>query len=283
MISSLRNRQAAWGVGTLAATIFTISCQGRAGFANLQEQLAQISDKQDTTMAALDALEGKIGQARPARPGGNAAKPQARAGQPDPNAIYKVTVDDAITKGPSTAKVTIVEWSDFQCPFCNRVGPTLAQLEKDYGTDLRIAFKHNPLPMHDRALPGALAAEAAGRQGKFWEMHDLLFANGRALTDENFEKWAGEIGIDGAKFKQDMADPALKKKVEVQQRQGMSLGARGTPAFFINGRFLSGAQPVDAFKKVIDEEMKRADKLLAAGTPANKVYDEAIERGKDKV
>jgi protein-disulfide isomerase len=137
--------------------------------------------------------------------------------------------------------------------------------------------------MHNRAMDAAVAAEAAGKQGKFWEMHDKLFANARELTDENFEKWAGELQLDVEQFKKDMKDPALKKKVEEQQKEGATLGARGTPAFFINGRFLSGAQPVEAFKKLIDEEMKKAEKLIAAGTPPAKVYEKVIEKGKTKV
>jgi len=132
-------------------------------------------------------------------------------------------------------------------------------------------------------MPAALASEAAGRQGKFWEMHDKLFENQKAMTDENFIAWAGELGLDVEKFKKDMADPALKKKITEQQQQGMTLGARGTPAFFVNGRFLSGAQPVDNFKKLIDEEMKKADALLEAGTPKAKVYEKTIANGKTKV
>ena len=132
-------------------------------------------------------------------------------------------------------------------------------------------------------MPAALAAEAAGRQGKFWEMHDKLFENQKQMTDENFVVWAGELGLDVEKFKKDMADPAVKKMIEVQQRQGITLGARGTPAFFVNGRFLSGAQPVPAFKKLIDEEMKKADKLIASGTPKAQVYAKTIAKGKTKV
>jgi protein-disulfide isomerase len=134
--------------------------------------------------------------------------------------------------------------------------------------------------MHNRAMAAAMAAEAAGKQGKFWEMHDKLFENAKELTDENFEKWAGEVGLDVAQFKKDLNDEGLKKKVLDQQKLGMSLGARGTPAFFINGRYLSGAQPPDAFKAVIDEEMKKADALIAKGTPREKVYDKTIEAGK---
>lgn len=136
--------------------------------------------------------------------------------------------------------------------------------------------------MHNRAMAAAMAAEAAGKQGKFWPMHDKLFQDPRALTDENFTKYAEEIGLDMGKFKKDLEDEALKKKVQQQQQQGMQLGARGTPAFFVNGRFLSGAQPFPAFKALIDEEMKKAEKLIAAGTPKNEVYDKVMEKGKTK-
>ncbi len=132
-------------------------------------------------------------------------------------------------------------------------------------------------------MPAALAAEAAGRQGKFWEMHDKLFENQRQMTDDNFIVWAGEFGLDVEKFKKDMADPALKKKIQAQQAQGSSVGARGTPSFFVNGRFLAGNQPAANFKKIIDEEMKKADKLIAAGTAKDKVYDKTIANGKTKV
>ena len=136
--------------------------------------------------------------------------------------------------------------------------------------------------MHNRAMPAAMASEAAGKQGKFWEMHDKLFQDPRALTDENIEKYATEIGLDMAKFKEDLKDKKLEAKIKKQQSQGSTLGARGTPAFFVNGRFLSGAQPFEAFKALIDEEMKKADKLLASGTPADKLYAATVAKGKTK-
>ncbi len=136
--------------------------------------------------------------------------------------------------------------------------------------------------MHNRAMPAAMASEAAGKQGKFWEMHDKLFQDPRALTDENIEKYATEIGLDMAKFKEDLKDKKLEAKIKKQQSQGSTLGARGTPAFFVNGRFLSGAQPFEAFKAIIDEEMKKADALLAKGTPKDKLYDAIIAKGKTK-
>lgn len=134
--------------------------------------------------------------------------------------------------------------------------------------------------MHNRAQAAAQAAEAAGKQGKFWEMHDKIFENMKDLTDENFAKWAGELGINVDQFKKDIEDPEIKKKIADQQKLGTTLGARGTPAFFVNGRYLSGAQPKEAFKALIDEEMKKADALLAKGTPRAKVYEETIKNGK---
>jgi protein-disulfide isomerase len=260
------------------AMLSTVGCQSTGSFAQLQEKLGALEEGQQTILSRLDQLEEKVGAAAPSRPA-RADQPQRPQG-PDPQAVYKVPLGDSHAKGPETAKVTIVAWSEFQCPFCTRVLPTLEQLHEDYGDDLRVVFKHNPLPMHNRAMAAAQAAEAAGKQGKFWQMHDKLFANQKDLTDENFETWAKEIGLDVAKFKTDMKDPAVAKKITGDQALGARLGARGTPAFFINGRFLSGAQPVAAFKAIIDEEMKKADKLIASGTPKNEVYDKAIERGK---
>jgi len=257
------------------------ACQGQSGFAQIQETLASIDQKQDNILAKVDGLEQKLDNLPAAAPG-KAQRPPARSG-PDPKLTYKVDVGDAAVKGSDEALVTIVEWSDFQCPFCNRVNPTMAKIHETYGDKVRVAFKHNPLPMHNRAMAAALAAEAAGRQDKFWEMHDKLFANGRALTDENFEKWASELGLDVAKFKTDMKDKALETKVRKQQSQGAVLGARGTPSFFVNGRHLSGAQPFEAFKALIDVELKEAEALVAKGTAKKDVYATVIAKGKAKV
>jgi protein-disulfide isomerase len=194
--------------------------------------------------------------------------------------IYKIPIGNAATKGKDDALVTIVEVSDFQCPFCGRVNKTMDALQKGkYGKDLRIAFFHNPLGFHNRAMPAALAAEAAGKQGKFWEMHDKLFTDSRNLTDANFDKWAGEIGLNADQFKADMKDAALSKKVKDQQALVVKLGARGTPAFFINGRYLSGAQPVSKFEEVIEKALKDANKQIKRGVAAKDVYAKLIAKG----
>lgn len=275
------------GLPVLLGAAFSLAgCQGAGAYAQLNEKLSQISDSQTQLLAKIDGLESKIeeaAKAAPAAPAGRQAPRGPQPGKPDPAATYKVPVGDAHVMGSDEALVTIVEWSDFQCPYCSRVTPTIKQIKEQYGDEVRVAFKHNPLSFHPRAKPAAIAAEAAGKQGKFWEMHDKLFENNKALTDENFVAWAGELGLNVEQFKKDLADPALDKKVTAQQAQGMTVGARGTPAFFINGRFLSGAQPLDNFKKLIDEEKAKAAKLVAAGTSKDKVYDKVIEKGKTKV
>ena len=125
-------------------------------------------------------------------------------------------------------------------------------------------------------MPAAMAAEAAGEQGKFWEMHDKMFENQRQLSDANYEKWAQELGLNMTKFKADLKSPKLTKRIKAEQSQVVALGARGTPAFFINGRFLSGAQPFPKFKALIDEEIKKADAAIAKGVAAKDYYNKVV-------
>jgi protein-disulfide isomerase len=198
--------------------------------------------------------------------------------------FYKLAIGDAHVKGAKDALVTIVEISDFQCPYCSRGNATMSALLKDpKNKDLRLAFFHNPLSFHKDAMPAALAAEAAGRQGKFWEMHDKMFANQKALKSDNFDKWAGELKLDMAKFKADMKDAKLTAKIKGQQAAAAKLGARGTPAFFINGEFLSGARPQAAIQAVIDTARERAKaKLKEKGVTAANVYDKLLENALTK-
>jgi predicted DsbA family dithiol-disulfide isomerase len=132
---------------------------------------------------------------------------------------------------------------------------------------------HQPLPFHDKAMDAALAMQAAHRQGKGWKMHDKMFENNQALTRDDLTRYAQEIGLDATRFKRDMDDPKLKEEVLADQKVGNSVGASGTPTFFINGKKLVGAQPVEQFTSVIDEELKRANDLLKSGTPPEKLYE----------
>jgi protein-disulfide isomerase len=186
----------------------------------------------------------------------NAPAPSAAPGAPSPSAKQDIKVGDAPTMGPASAKVTVVAFSDFQCPFCSRAVPTLHQIESDYKGKIRVAFKNMPLPFHDKAHLAAEAALAANEQGKFWEMHDKLFANQQALDRPNLEKYAEELGLNMSKFKAALDSGKFKDRVDREAKEGNAVGATGTPTFFINGHILVGAQPVDAFKTAIDAELK---------------------------
>ena len=200
------------------------------------------------------SLGEKLGNLRPAGAAGRPT-PTARPGRPDPSRRYSVNTEGSPVKGSSDAKLAIVEFSDFQCPFCSRVTPTLKQIEREYGDQVRIVFKHLPLRIHPKAPAAHAAAEAAHKQGKFWEMHDLIFADQRSMSPEKYEEYAAQLGLDMEKFKSDVASAKVKARIDADTAEASRLGVTGTPAFFVNGRVLSGAQPFSAFKSLIDEEL----------------------------
>jgi protein-disulfide isomerase len=200
---------------------------------------------------SLSGLEEAVKSA--AAPAPRAAA--APAGRPDPNERYTVTTKGAPAVGPEEAAVSVVAFSDFQCPFCSRAVPTLEQVEEEYGDKVRIVFKHLPLSMHPKAPAAHAAAEAAHRQGKFWEMHDRIFADQREMSPERYVEYATEIGLDIDQFNADVASDEVKKRIEADTSEAARLNVRGTPAFFINGKYLSGAQPFETFKQRIDEEL----------------------------
>ena len=209
--------------------------------------------------------------------------PKASPGEPDANVRYRAEVKGAPVKGAKDALVTIVQWSDYQCPFCSRVEPTITKVMEDYKGKVRVAWRDLPLPFHPNALPSAIAARAAGEQGKYWEMHDKLFADQQHEDRATFEKYAQELGLNMAKFKAALDAQKGKEAIEADAAAGGKIGARGTPAFFVNGKFLSGAQPYEVFKAKIDEELKNADALVAKGTPKSKVYDALMKDAKTEV
>ncbi len=233
----------------------------------------EIKKSQKDILTKLD----EIAKQRPAGPQPQQPMPK----RPDPSKVYSFDVGKSAAKGASDAWVTIVEASDFQCPFCGRVVPTLKQVEDKYGNDVRVVFKHNPLSFHQRAMPAAIAAECAHEQGKFWEMHDKMFANQQQLEDANLESYAKEIGVDAGKWKQCFTGATPRGNIMNDQRAANLLGANGTPAFFINGRFLSGAQPIQAFEQLIDEELKKAKE---SGISKGEYYQKAVvEKGQKNV
>jgi protein-disulfide isomerase len=165
-------------------------------------------------------------------------------------------------KGPKNAPVTIVEFSDFQCPFCKTVVPTLEALQKQYGSKLKIAFKNQPLPFHTNARLAAAASLAANAQGKFWEYHDKLFANQQALDRPSLDKYAAELGLDMGKFKSALDSNKFDAQITADATEATWAGVDGTPTFFINGRRLVGAQPIDEFKAIIQDELKKSSGSL---------------------
>ena len=237
--------------------------------------------KQGVNKNQIYATVTKDGLTKPAAP--KPTDKKARPGQPDPKAVYKVPLQgNEPQKGPDDALVTIVEFSDFECPFCGRVEPTMKEVEKKYGKDVRVVWMNNPLPVHKNAKPAATAGlEAHAQKGDkaFWAMHEKMFANQKALTAENLEAWGKELGLNGSKLKKALAEDKYAKTIQQQQTLANTLGARGTPAFFINGRNLRGAQPLAAFTALIDEELAKAKELVKKGTPRSKVYETTIANG----
>ncbi len=163
--------------------------------------------------------------------------------------------------GGKDAPIQIVEFSDFQCGFCNKVLSSLKEVEDAYGEKVNVTFKHFPLGFHKDAPKASEASLCAGDQGKFWEMHDKLFENQKALGIDKLPGYAEAVGLDMAKFQPCLDDGKYTDQVAADMAAGSAAGVSGTPAFFINGRFVNGALPFEAFKEVIDEELQAKNLL----------------------
>jgi protein-disulfide isomerase len=157
--------------------------------------------------------------------------------------------------GGADAPVEIIEFSDFQCPFCARVVPTVKQIIDTYGDSVKIVFRDFPLSFHQNAQKSAEAAQCAHDQGKFWEYHDLLFANQNSLDTDSLKRYASELGLNTNQFDQCLDSGKYTQEVQEDFRDGQQAGVRGTPTFFINGQAVVGAKPFSEFKRVIDQEL----------------------------
>lgn len=173
--------------------------------------------------------------------------------------VFDVNVKDAPFKGAADAKVTIVEYSDFQCPFCSKAAATVAEIEKKYGNKVKVAFKNYPLPFHSQAKIAANAALCANDQGSkfFWKMHDAMFADQAKLDKDNLIASAKKIGLKEAEFTNCLEAEKHKNAIENDVAEGQKLGLKSTPTFFVNGKLVSGAQPIEIFSEVIDEELAK--------------------------
>jgi protein-disulfide isomerase len=194
----------------------------------------------------------------------------------DEKTAWKMPLGKSPVRGPATAAVTIVEFSDFQCPFCGRAEKTLEELRGAYGDRIRIVWKNEPLPFHPRAEPAAeLALEARAEKGDagFWDAHDRIFKDQSKLEDDDLLAHARAMHLDAAKAAAAIRTHAHKAAIEADADLADELNAAGTPTFFVNGRRLVGAQPAERFRAIIAEEEAKAKALVARGTAPAAVYD----------
>jgi protein-disulfide isomerase len=199
-----------------------------------------------------------------------------------PPTIASVPIGKSPSRGSPLALVTIVEFSDYQCPYCKRAEATIQRIEREYGSDVRFVWKDNPLPFHPRAEPAAqVALEARAQRGDagFWQVHDRIFASQPSLDDAALLDIARSSGLDVGKVSTAMRTHRYKADIEDDMRLATSLKANGTPTFFINGRVLTGAQDFEKFKTIIDAELARARLELAKGTPRSQLYDKLTSSG----
>lgn len=161
------------------------------------------------------------------------------------------------SKGPATAPITIVEFSDFECPYCSKAEDTVKQVMKAYDGKVRLVYRDFPLPFHPHAEKASEAAQCAADQGKYWEMHEKLFSNQQKLEEPALKGYAKDLGLDQGKFDKCLDGGDKAKVVEANKAAGSKVGVTGTPAFFINGYQLTGAQPFEEFKSLIDQELAK--------------------------
>jgi protein-disulfide isomerase len=259
-------------IGLLCASL--LLAVAATGLVGCQRDTSGVEAKLDDIGQRLDRIERMVQQGAGA---GRGQMPQRPPG-PDPQKAYAVPIEGAPLKGAPTAKVTIVEAFEYACPFCERARGTMDEIIKNYPNDVRIAYKHYIVHPTVATIPSQ-AACAAHKQGKFAEMDNLIWEKGfkaeRNLSQENMDALAKELGLDMNRFKADMQGDC-QKIIQQDQAELAKVGVTGTPGFFINGRFIRGAQPFPAFKAVIDEELKKADERIAKGTPVEKYYQEWV-------
>jgi len=193
--------------------------------------------------------------------------------------VQFVPIAGSPVRGPDDALVTLVEFSDFQCPFCKRAEATLTVLRAKYGRDLRVVWKNEPLPFHVHAMPAAeVALEARHERGDtaFWAVHDELYASAPDLEDATLLRVAGSHGVSTTSAKNAIDTSKYALLINADTTLASSLGATGTPTFFINGKKLVGAQPASKFEAMIDDALLDARARVAKGTPRDHVYDEIM-------
>lgn len=263
---------------TLAWTVTLVGFVGGSVFL-VAHHVIQDNARAQRVERDLDGLRNDIDELRvridaPLAP----PAPPVRPGAPDPVKVYAVPVGDAPMRGPADALVTVVAFTDYQCPFCARAETTLAELRQHFPNEVRVVVQHNPLPFHARAFDAAVAAECAGEQGLFWPLHDRFFSRQRDLSVSAPVAFAdGLEGLKDAAFQRCVTSEWARAKVTEDQRTAERFGARGTPTFFVNGRVLVGAQPLERFVEAVERELVAA---RASDIPRDEYYRRAVlEKG----
>ena len=239
-------------IGTLACLVSMgiLACQPatKQDMDALREQQAEILKK-------LTALEEKVGPAQPTRRG---PPPE------DYDRVYDIAIGNAPVLGNPDAPITLVEYSDFECPFCAQAAPNVKALQAKYPDRLRVVYKHFPLPFHPAARPSALASLAAQDQGKFWEFHDVIFdaTEKRELeaSDEKLGEYAAKAGLDVERFKRDLAEKKAEyeKSIDADYAQGQRVQVRGTPTLYINGKKVR-TRTLAAMSAMVDAALAEID------------------------
>jgi protein-disulfide isomerase len=221
-----------------------------AGCGGNPADIEELKKGQKEILAKLEALDKTVQTVKAAAP--------AAPGRPqiDPTKVYNIPVDGSAMKGPKDAKVTIVKFSDYQCPFCAQSAPLVDQMLAAYPKDVNFVYKQFPLTsIHPQAMGASKAAVAAGKQGKFWEMHALIFENMRSLSPEKFKELAQKLNLDMAQFDKDLNSPEVAAQVDTEMKQARAADVTGTPTFFVNGKRLMNRSP-EGFKQMIDDALK---------------------------
>lgn len=254
--------------------------QMEARLGQLEEQMgrvAQLAEHLAHGLGQLDAIATQLEQIR-------SAAPAQRPRQADPDAVYAVPVGNSPFEGPADAKVTIVEAFEFACAFCERSRETVRAIRKRYGKDVRIVHK-NFLVHPGLAMVPALAACAADAQGKYQPMHEAIWEKGykanRDLSADNMMAIARSLGLNMARFERDMDSDACTRRIAEEQSLMARIGTRGTPTFYINGRILTGAQPLPSFESLIDEELAKANEAIGKqGIAQRDYYQHIVDNGR---
>ena len=233
----------------LALLLACCACGGNpADVEEIKKGQKEILDR----LASLEKSVQEVKKTAAAAPAQAPARPQI-----DPAKVYNIPLSNSPVRGPTDAKVTVVEFADYQCPFCGQAEGLMTQVLASYPKEVRLVYKQFPLStIHPQAMAASKAALAAGRQGKYWEMHDLLFRNQHDLSPEKLSELAGSLQLDVMQFEKDMESPEVLAQISREQQEGKSADVVGTPTIFVNGKRLMN-RSLDGFKQMIDASLGR--------------------------